>query len=231
MRNGNADPNYNGVAALLDRLVASGSLPGANVLIYQYGNEVLYHETGLSDVASGKPMARDTLFRLFSMTKPITAAAVMTLADDGVIRLEDAVTDYIPEFADLGVYLGQDGDVVRSTPARPISIGNLLTHTAGFSYWFYPDNPVAALYAKDPRINDERWRFNPALGGHDGLTRSLARLPLVGQPGDKWHYSMSLDVAGIVIERATGEALDEFMKRKIFELLAMDDTAFSVGVG
>ncbi len=228
MQNGNANASFKGVTALLERLVSTGLLPGASVLINQSGREVLYYEAGLSDVASGNPVARDTIFRLFSMTKPIAAAAVMTLIDDGVIRLEDAVTDYIPEFADLGVYLGQNGDVVQSTPAHPISIKNLLTHTAGFSYWFYPNNPVAALYAKDPRIDDERWRFDPALGGHDGLTRSLARLPLVGQPGDRWHYSMSLDVAGIVIERATGEPLDEFIKKRIFEPLAMNDTGFSI---
>lgn len=231
MQNGNANDTFKVVTALLDRLVSTDLLPGASVLINQSGREVLYYEAGLRDVACGNPVARDTIFRLFSMTKPITAAAVMTLIDDGVIRLEDAVTDYIPEFADLGVYLDQDGDVVQSTPAHPISIKNLLTHTAGFSYWFYPNNPVAALYAKDPRIDDERWRFDPALGGHNGLARALARLPLVGQPGDRWHYSMSLDVAGIVIERATGEPLDEFIKKRIFEPLAMSDTGFSIRAG
>lgn len=232
MQDDGTNANYSGVSALLDRLVSSKLLPGASVLIHQSGKEVLYHEAGLSDIASGNPVARDTLFSLFSMTKPITAAAVMILVDDGVVRLEDAVTDYVPELAELGVYLGRDGDVVQSTPARPINIKHLLTHTAGFTYWFYPSNPVAALYAEDPGIGlHERWRFDAALGGLDGLARSLGRLPLVSQPGDRWHYSMSLEVAGMVIERATGEPLDKFMKTRIFEPLAMNDTAFSVGSG
>lgn len=232
MQYGSANASYSVVSALLDRLVSTGLLPGASVLIHRSGKEVLYHQAGLSDFTSGNPLARDTIFRLFSMTKPIVAAAVMILVDDGVIRLEDAVTVYIPEFAELGVYLGDDGDAVQSTPARPIHIKHLLTHTAGFSYWFYPNDPVAALYANDPGIGlHERFRFDSALGGLDGLARSLARLPLVGQPGDRWHYSMSLDVAGIVIERATGEPLDKFMKRRLFEPLAMNDTAFSVGSG
>jgi len=232
MQDGGANANYSRVSALLDRVVSSKLLPGASILIHQSSKEVLYHEAGLSDIASGDPVARDTIFRLFSMTKPITAAAVMILVDDGVIRLEDEVTDYVPEFAELDVYLGRDGDVVQSTPATPIHIKHLLTHTAGFSYWFYPNNPVAALYANDPGIGlHERWRFDTALGGLDELTRSLARLPLVGQPGDRWHYSMSLEVAGIVIERATGEPLDKFMKRRIFKPLMMNNTAFSVGSG
>lgn len=216
------------IRALLDEWVSSELLPGISVLIQRSGQEILHYQAGLRDIASGDPVARDTIFRLLSMTKPITAAAVMILVDDGIVRLDDAVNEYIPELADLGVYIGQDGDVVRTTPARPITINNLLTHTAGFSYWFYPDEPVAALYAKDPAINDEHWRFDPALGGSDGFIRSLALLPLVDQPGAKWHYSMSLEVAGMVIERVTGKPLGDFMKERIFEPLAMIDTAFSV---
>ncbi|MGI4881079.1 MAG: serine hydrolase domain-containing protein [Janthinobacterium lividum] len=228
MSNDSLPVNHAGVAALLDELVFSDIVSGANVLIRHAGKEVLYHEAGVSDVTSGTKVTRHTLFRLFSMTKPITAAAVMMLVDDGDLRLDTPIVDHLPEFADLGVYVGQDGDGILTTPARPILVENLLNHTAGFSYWFYPDQPVAALYAKDPLINDERWRYDAGLGGHDALIRSLARLPLVAQPGERWHYSMSMDVAGVLIERVTGRPLDTFMKERIFDPLVMNDTGFTV---
>lgn len=220
------------VAALLDELASSGDLPGASVLIRQAGEEVFYHQAGQRDLASGRPVERDTIFRLYSMTKPVVAAATMILTDDGVLGLDDAVADIVPEFAALGVYAGQDGDAVQTTPARPVTVRHLLTHTAGFSYWFHPGNPVAALYAADPGIGlHEDWRFDPALGGLDGLTRTLARLPLLFQPGERWHYSMSLEVAGIVIERASGQKLDAFLRDRLFAPLGMADTGFSVGAG
>lgn len=226
---GAAKANYGKVNALLDGLVASGIVPGANVLIRQWGEEMHYHQAGLSDVASGTALARDTIFRLFSMTKPVVAAAVMALVDEGVLRLDDPIGGYVPELAQLGVYAGEQSGVVQTTPARPILIRHLLTHTAGFSYWFFPDEAVSALYAADPGIGlHEDWRFDPALGGLAGLARTLARLPLVSQPGERWHYSMALEVAGMVIERATGETLDKVLKRKIFDPLSMNDTGFAV---
>jgi len=232
MQNGAAVVKFDGVSALLDGWVSSGLLAGASVLIQQSGKELLYHGAGLSDIASTDPLARNAIFRLYSMTKPITAGAIMILVDDGVLHLEDVVTEYVPELIGLGVYTGQDGDDVHTLLADPIHIEQLLTHTAGFSYWFYPDQPVAALYANDPGIGaHEDWRFDPKLGLLNGLARSLARLPLVSQPGAKWHYSMSLDVAGIVIERVTGEPLSKFLETRIFEPLAMNDTAFSVAPG
>ena len=227
-----AGADYRAVGVLLDQLVSSGLLAGANVLIHRSGSEAFYHQVGLSDVATGRPVARDTIFRLFSMTKPVVAAAAMCLVDDGILGLDDALTDYIPEFAGLGVFLARDGDMVRSAPAGPICIRHLLTHTAGFSYWFHQDNPVASLYADDSGIGlNERWRFDPALGGLEGLVRSLARLPLVARPGNSWHYGMSFEVAGSVIERATGLTLETFLKARIFTPLAMADTAFSIGAG
>lgn len=227
----NVTENYDRVNAFLDRLVSSDHLAGANILIHRSGKEVFYHQAGLSDKISGKPISRDTIFRLFSMTKPVVAAAVMTLVDDGVISLEDAIADYIPEFAGVGVYVGQVGDVIQTTSANPITVKHLLTHTAGLSYWFQLGNPVGALYGADASINRDHWVYDPAFGGLDGLARSLGRMPLMAQPGDQWHYSMSFEVAGILIERASGEKLDTFMNRKIFEPLGMKDTGFSVRAG
>ena len=212
----------------LDELVATDVVAGASVLIRHASEEVLYHQAGASDIVDGSQVTRRTLFQLFSMTKPITTAAVMMLVDDGRLRLDTPIADHLPEFASLGVYVGQDGDRKRTVPARPILVEHLLDHTAGFSYLFYPDQPVAALYARDALINDERWRFDASLGGHDALIAALAKLPLVAQPGEHWHYSMSLDVAGVLIERVAGQPLDKFMQERIFDPLGMVDTGFTV---
>lgn len=230
LEHSDCDLEFKCVRALLDDVVSSGKLPCASVLVHQRGREILYHQVGFKDVESAEPVARDTIFRLFSMTKPITTAALMALVDDGAVTLEDEITKFIPEFVDLQVFKTREDDATRTERATPISIKQLLTHTAGFSYWFYPNLEVGALYAASPGIGiHERWRFDPALDGLDGLARSLARLPLVAQPGERWHYSMSLDVAGIVIQRASGLPLETFMRQRIFEPLGMRDTGFSVG--
>jgi CubicO group peptidase (beta-lactamase class C family) len=224
------DPSdYRAVGTLLDRLVANHIVPGANVLILRQGLEAYYHAAGMQDLAAGKPIQRDTIFRIFSMTKPVTAAAVMVLVDEGKLSLEDPVSRYVPEFADLRVYAGRKGDVIETTPARPMKVGDLLTHTAGFSYWFQPHSPVAALYDETAHAGRfEPWRFDPSLGGLEGLAKSLSQVPLVSQPGERWHYSMSLEVAGLVVQRVSGQPLDVFMKTKLFDPLGMGDTAFSV---
>lgn len=224
--------NYAEVGALLDQLVASGKLPGASVLIMREGREAYYHQTGFQDMASRAPVTRDTIFRIFSMTKPVTAAAVMILVDDGKIRLDDPISNYVPELADLGVYAGQEGGAIATVPAQPVRVRDLLTHTAGFSYWFQPGSPVASLYDTELGAGRfEAWRFDARYGGLDGLAKSISKVPLVSQPGEKWHYSMALEVAGLVVERASGQKLDVFMKERIFDPLGMRDTAFSVAPG
>jgi CubicO group peptidase (beta-lactamase class C family) len=221
--------NYAEVGTLLDQLVASGKLPGASVLITRGGREVYYHQTGYQDLASGDPIERNTIFRIFSMTKPVTATALMILVDEGKVKLDDPLSKYVPELAHLGVYAGREGGAIRTVPAQPVRIKDLLTHTAGFSYWFQPNSPVASLYESEVGAGRfEAWRFDPKYDGLNGLARSLSRVPLVSQPGERWHYSMALEVAGLVIERASGETLDKFMKARIFEPLRMGDTAFSV---
>jgi CubicO group peptidase (beta-lactamase class C family) len=222
-------PPQDAVSRLLDDLVGTRTVAGANVLILKSGEEQTYHEAGLRDVEAGLPLARDTLFRVFSMTKPVTAAAVMILVDQGSLRLDDPVAAYVPELADLEVHTGAVDEVVSTEPARPMTIRHLLTHTAGFSYWFQPLSPVAAQY--DTVLNAGRfepWRFDPAHGGLSGLAKALAKVPLVSQPGATWHYSLALEVAGLVVERASGRRLDTFMTERIFTPLAMHDTAFSV---
>jgi CubicO group peptidase (beta-lactamase class C family) len=224
-----AEAAYASVGRLLDQLVASKTLPGASILILQGGRETYYNQAGMRDLGASAPVQRDTIFRIFSMTKPVTAAAVMVLVDDGDLRLDDPVVSYIPEFSNLRVYVGHSGEELVTAPAGPMRIRDLLTHTAGFSYWFQSNSPVAALYDTSVGAGRyEAWRFDRSRGGLAGLARSLSGVPLVNQPGDRWHYSMSLEVAGIVIERVAGESLDRFMTRRLFDPLRMSDTGFSV---
>lgn len=221
--------DYHAAGTLLDHLVAGQTLPGASVLVLQDGREAYYHEAGFQDVQARTPLRRDTIFRIYSMTKPVTAAAVMALVDAGKLKLDDALSKHVPEFSELGVFSGRHGDIIETTPARPIRIIDLLTHTAGFSYWFQPQSPVAAFYAdKVGAGRFEPWRFDPTHGGLDGLARSLSQVPLVSQPGERWHYSMALEVAGIVIERVSGQRLDVFMTSRLFDPLGMRDTGFAV---
>jgi len=217
------------VSALLDSLVARGVVVGASALLQEAGAAPFYHAAGQRDREAGEPVARDTIFRIFSMTKPVTAAAVMVLVDDGRVRLDDEVRTFIPEFEGLGVYAGGTGQAIQTTRAGPMTVRDLLTHTAGFSYWFQPGSPVTALYEEALGAGRfEPWRFDPAAGGLNGLAKALARVPLVSPPGARWHYSMALEVAGIVVERASGQTLDAFMASRIFEPLGMVDTGFSV---
>lgn len=221
--------DFSAVGTLLDRLVASRVVAGANVLVLRDGHEAFAHQAGMADIETSAPIDRDTIFRIFSMTKPVTAAAIMFLVDDGRVRLDDLLSKFVPELADLQVHRpGIDG-AASVVAAEPIRIRDLLTHTAGFSYWFQPGSPVAELY--DTVLGAgrfERWRFDPALGGLGGLAKSLSEVPLVGQPGGRWHYSMSLEVAGLVVERASGQSLDAFMQARIFEPLGMEDTGFRI---
>lgn len=228
MRSARIKADLSGVSRLLDDLVSASVLPGANVLLLKGGAEIHYHQAGLQDVASSTPLTRDTLFRVYSMTKPVTAAAVMILVDEGALSLDQDVAGLLPELSALRVYAGEDGDLVRTVLAGPMTVKDLLTHTAGFSYWFQPASPVAALYDAIGAGRHEQWRFMPDYGGLAGFVRSLADIPLVCQPGERWHYGLSIDVAGLLVERASGQPLDAFMEARIFAPLDMKDTGFSV---
>lgn len=218
--------DFRPLGAYVETLPEGGQRPGANVLVLRNGREVFYAQAGMADLEARRPIGRDTLFRVYSMTKPVTAAAVMILVDEGKLRLDDPVTRYIPEFRELRVFKGMDGDRMLTEPVGPMTVENLLTHTAGFSYAFQA-GPVASLYKKTPLAGDV-WRFDPAFKGGDAFARTLASLPLVAQPGERWHYSMALDVAALVVQRASGVAFETFARNRIFRPLGMDDTGFSV---
>lgn len=187
---------------------------GAVVLVARHGKVVQYEAFGKMDVDAGKPMRPDALFRLRSMSKPITTAAALLLLDEGRIRLDDPVSKYLPELEHLRVYAGP-GRTVEAR--REMTIRDLMRHTSGLSYG-YEGTPVDKLYS-DNKIMD---------GTLADMVRKLGKLPLQDQPGTRFRYSFSTDVLGRLIEVVSGKPLDDFLRDRIFRPLDMRDTGFVV---
>jgi CubicO group peptidase (beta-lactamase class C family) len=213
------------VSEYLRNEVATGKIPGAVLLIQRHGQPVLFENFGVLDVDSKRPMTSDAIFRLYSMSKPITSVAAMMLIEDGRLSLDDPLSKYIPPFANVRVAVetrDADGKIsLGSEPlARPIRIIDLLRHTSGITYGFYGDSPVRKLYATSGLFDGD---FDNAQ-----LTERLAKLPLAEQPGTLWDYGHSTDVLGRVIEVVSGKSLYEFEKERLLDPLRMPDTAFTV---
>ncbi len=205
--------------------IASGKIPGAIVLIQQHGTPVYFEKFGVRDVATKLAMTDDTIFRLYSMSKPVTSVAAMMLVDDGKLRLDDPVSKYIPAFADIEVGVENPDEngktVLRLEPlTRPITIEDLLRHTSGLTYGFYGDSAVRKLYARADLFNSD---MNNA-----EFVERIAKLPLAEQPGTLWDYGHSTDVLGRLIEVISGQSLFQFEKRRLLDPLGMRDTAFDV---
>jgi CubicO group peptidase (beta-lactamase class C family) len=205
--------------------IAGGKIPGAILLIQQHGKPVYREFFGVRDVATKLPMTDDTIFRLYSMSKPITSVAAMMLVDAGKLKLDDPLAKYIPSFgkAKVGVEKKNDsGDkVLELVPVnRPITIQDLMTHTSGIVYGFYGDGMVRRLYDK-ARLYD---------GDFDNaeFAERIARLPLVVQPGTLWDYGHSTDILGRVIEIVSGKSLLHFEQDNLLGPLGMTDTSFFV---
>jgi CubicO group peptidase (beta-lactamase class C family) len=201
--------------------VENGELPGIVTLLARHGKVVEERTYGVKDLATGAPMTSDTIFRIFSMTKPVTGVAMMILYEEGKWRPSDPISKYIPEFADLKVYegTGADGSVTTVAPVHAPTMAELMTHTAGFTYGLFGTTPVDKLYVAG----------NP-LGALDlhGMIQRLAKLPLLYQPGSQWVYSVSMDIQGYIVEKITGKSLPQFMEERIFQPLRMNDTGFFV---
>lgn len=207
---------------ILDEYVAPGTLPGAQIAIWHQGALVHWQGYGLMDRERGIKVRDDTIFRIRSMTKPVTAVALLMLLEEGRINLRDPVAAYLPSFADLQVYQsGQLGSFVTRPPERPMQVIDLATHTSGLTYEFMSDSPVARAY-RTLKIGD---RDTP--GGSAGMIAQLASLPLEFSPGTRWHYSQATAVLGHLIEVLSGQSLGEFLRQRIFEPLGMADTGFS----
>ena len=204
--------------------IAAGKMPGAVILIQQHGHPVYFESFGMRDVESRRPMTADTIFRIYSMSKPITSVAAMMLVEDGKLALADPVAKYIPAFADVKVGVenpGESGTLTLEPLKRPITIEDLLRHTSGITYGFYGDSAVRKLYANSGL-------FDGDLDNAQFVER-LAKLPLAEQPGTQWDYGHSTDVLGRVIEVISGQPLFQFEKQRLLDPLGMTETAFFVG--
>jgi CubicO group peptidase (beta-lactamase class C family) len=205
--------------------IATGKIPGAILLIQQHNHPVYFEKFGFRDVENKIPMSADTIFRLYSMSKPVTSVAAMMLVDDGKLALGDPVSKYIPAFADAQVGIDKvdaNGKPVLALEPldRPITIEDLLRHTSGLTYGFYGDSPARKRYA-----NADLFEGDPdsAL-----FVERLTKLPLAEQPGTLWDYGHSTDVLGRVIEVVSGQSLFAFEKQRLFDPLGMTETAFYV---
>jgi CubicO group peptidase (beta-lactamase class C family) len=207
------------VDAAVQGQIDRGELAGAVTLVARRGKLVQFNTLGAKNIATGEPMARDTLFRIYSMTKPVTAVAMMILHDRGLWSPDDPIARHLPEFEGVQVFAGLDeqGRALTVAPHQAPTLRQLMTHTAGLSYGFDPNDPVDKLY-QDAHV----WR-SVSLAE---MSRKLAALPLAYQPGSKWLYSLSMDMQGAIIERLTGQSLPAFMQEHLFEPLGMVDTAF-----
>src|ERR1700686_3706396 len=198
--------------------IATGKIPGEIMLIQQHGQPVYFENFGVRDTATQLPMTADTIFRLYSMSKPITSVAAMMLVEDGKLALDDPVAKYIPAFAGVKVGVekrGQDGKrlIALEPLKRLITIEDLLRHTSGLTYGFYGDSAVRKLYMNSDLFEGD---FDNAL-----FAERIAKLPLAEQPGTLWDYGHSTDVLGRVIEVAAGQSLFQFERERLLDPLGM----------
>src|SRR5882724_11439509 len=205
--------------------IATGNIPGAILLIQQHGKPVYSENFGVRDVTTRLPMSADTIFRLYSMSKPITSVAAMMLVEDGKLALGDPVSKYIPAFADVKVGVEKPDEngkpeLVLEPVNRPIMIEDLLRHTSGLTYGFYGDGAVRKLYANAGLFDGD---FDNAL-----FAERLVKLPLAEQPGTLWDYGHSTDILGRVVEVVSGQSLFQFEKGRLLDPLGMTETAFYV---
>lgn len=203
------------IDAALKAMVESGRAVGVSALVWQDGRERYFGAVGMADREAGKPMRRDTLVQIFSMTKPVTGVALMQLWEQGKFALDDPLSRYLPEFADTKVIDGQGG--VRP-PARPILIRDVLRHTAGFSYGMRDTAADVAFRAADPlNLQVDLAEFG----------RRLAKIPLLHDPGERWSYSAAVDVQALLVEKLSGQPFEAYVKAHILDPLAMNETAWT----
>lgn len=208
--------NLDGNQASIREACDNGLLAGAVTLVWQGGNILQVNEIGHRDIEAGLPMQRDTVFRIASMSKPVTVAAAMTFVDEGTLSLRDPVARWLPELADMSVLTDPVGPLDRVVPARrPITIDDLMTHRSGLAYRFSVPGPIGRAYERiSMRQDSDHW------------LAELAQLPLVHQPGEQMTYSHSTDVLGIALSRIAGKPLHEVIAERITEPLKMVDTGF-----
>jgi CubicO group peptidase (beta-lactamase class C family) len=205
------------------RYIDAGRFPGTQLLVYRRGNIVHSAVQGFADIERKVPMKDDTIFRIYSMTKPITSVAFMMLFEEGHVALDEPVHKYIPEWKNLGVFqAGTAPAFLTRPPARPMLIVDLLRHTSGLTYGFQQRSNVDAAY-REVRIGEVA-----KAGTLESMIADLAKIPLEFSPGEAWNYSVSTDVIGYLIGKITGKPFEQFLKERIFDPLGMNDTDFFV---
>jgi CubicO group peptidase (beta-lactamase class C family) len=209
------------IAPSLQGFIDQGSLSGAVTLVWRKGEIVQVNTAGYADLEANVPMKRDTLFRIASMTKPVTSAAALMLIEEGKLRLEDPISRWLPEFKDMQVLKDATGSIEETYPApREITVEDLFTHRAGLAYAFSSAGPIAHAHEE---------RLGPPLGTPhtpDSWLQALGSLPLSYPPGERFHYSHATEVLGFLVARVEGKPLGEVLKARIFDPLGMDDTGF-----
>lgn len=222
-----ADPADHGFAAdrlnrigpVMRRFVDNGELPGTLTFIARHGQPVHLDTYGFADLEAQKPLTPDTIFRIYSMTKPITSVAVMMLHEQGHFLLQDPIAKFIPAFDDTKVLVGRGFQGPEFAPPRtPITIRHLLSHTAGLSYGFHEDTLIEEQYRQA--------KFHEADLSNEERANKIAGLPLVFHPGEGWRYSVATDVLGRLVEVVSGQSLGDYLQAHIFEPLGMVDTGF-----
>lgn len=202
-------------------LVDGKKFSGMVTVLARHGKIVDEKSYGFADVAGQKAMQKDTIVRIFSMTKPVTGIAMMMLYEEGKWKPSDPIARYIPEFRDLKVSTGvdKDGKPTLDKPGHAPTMGELMSHTAGFTYGFFGSTPVDKMYQEADLLN------SPTL--QEFISR-VAKLPLLYQPGEGWVYSVSADIQGYLVEKLSGKLFADFMRERIFQPLGMKDTGFYV---
>ena len=207
------------IAPVMQGYVDNGKIPCALTMIAREGKLVHFEKCGMQDIAAAKPVEFDTIFRLYSMTKPITSVAVMMLYEEGHFQLTTPVSEFVPAFKDMKVYT-EDGSAIVDAD-REVTIKHLLTHTAGL---IYDSN-------KDDHPIDQQYEDADLYGGDlANMVNKLGDIPLLYQPGTAWKYGMSIDILGYLVGIVSGMPFETFLKTRIFEPLGMNDTGFSVRV-
>ena len=205
------------IRPVMQGYVDAGNLPGFLTVVARHGRIVHFETIGMRDVENNKPVEPDTIFRIYSMSKPITSVAVMMLYEEGRFQLGTPVSKFIPEFKNMKVYNEDQTEILDAK--KEITIKHLLMHTAGLTYG-WGNKPVDALY-KEAKIRE------PGSTLVD-MVEKLGKIPLVHEPGERWTYSVSTDVLGYLVEVVSGMPFEEFLQTRLFKPLGMVDTAFSV---
>lgn len=208
------------IAPWMQSYVDTRKLAGSSVLIQQAGRETYFHSVGLRDTELSNPFDRETVARIYSMTKPITSFVLMQLVEQGLVHLDAPLSQFIPEFASCNALIADATSIDQTKPCACPTLHQLLTHTSGMSYPFNPGVLAAAM-------NDVDLLFKPNQGSLADMCCDLAKLPLAFIPGTRWEYSVGIDVIGRVIEVITGQTLADVFATRVFQPLGMTQTAFS----